>query len=281
MTKKTLKNEKSTLVRKLKEQDNANSKGFHYRWRHTGEMRGSGIKTRLFCEKAALGELHLMSEAQHAEFLAGWYRNDVKVIYEHVALDRDKTQRAAASIDVPHPIYPRIGYAAVLSTDLVYVTERGALHNREAKSVKSYSRRTEGRLTRSQRIEQKTWEADGASYSVVRANGMHASCSKNLAWIFRAYNDTYKRKLSDGEIVAQHEFLRLVRRQKGMRVIEACRLIDRTFALAAGSGVRAFRQLAGAKLLAFDLTVLDPLNLRLEEIWRPKPDKERTLGRSS
>ncbi|MEX3640270.1 heteromeric transposase endonuclease subunit TnsA [Paraburkholderia sp. BR14320] len=275
MTKQALKNEKATLARKLKEQAKANSEGFHYRWRHTGEMRGSGIKTRLYCEKAALGELHLMSAAQHAEFLEGWHRNDVKVIYEHVALDRDKTQRAAASINVRHPFYPRIGDAAVLSTDLVYVTERGALHNREAKSVRSCGRRTEGRLTRSQRIEQKTWEADGASYSVVRANGMHASRSRNLDWIFRAYNDMLRRKLSDGEVAAQHEFLRLVRRQKGMRVIEACRLIDRTLALAAGSGVRAFRQLAGTQLLAFDLTVLDPLNLCLEEIWRPNLTKQQ------
>jgi hypothetical protein len=261
---------KGTLARKLKEQALAKEKGSHQRWQHTRDKPRSGIKTRLVCNKAAGGELHLLSEAEHAEFLEGWYRPDVKVIYDQVALDRDKTQKAAASINVAHPFYRNLGEPAVLSTALVYITERGVAHNREARSVKS-TRAKRGDLTRSQLIERKAWEDDGASYCVVRANGMHARRSINLAWIFRAHNDTVGRPLSDVEIVAQRELLRLVRRRKEMWVIDACRLVDRVVGLPAGSGVRAFRQLAGARRLAFCLDVSDPLNIRLGEIWRPKP----------
>jgi TnsA endonuclease C terminal len=270
MTTRTLRMRKGTLARKLKELAVAKSKGMHYRWLHTRDMPGSGIKTRLACEKAALGEMHLLSEGEHAEFLEGWYRGDVEVIYEQVALDRDKTQRAAASINVVHPIFRYLREPAVLSTDLVYVTERGSIRSREARSVKSARVGTKGEMTRSQLIEQKTWEDDGASYSVVWANGMHAPRSKNLAWIFRAHNDTVGRKLSDTEIAAQRELIYLVRRRKDMRVIDACGHVDQTLVLPAGSGVRAFRQLAGAKRLAFALNVSDPLEIRLVEIWQPK-----------
>ncbi|MHB9833322.1 TnsA endonuclease C-terminal domain-containing protein [Paraburkholderia terrae] len=270
MTTRKLRIRKGTLKRKLKEQAIANDRGFHQRWQHTRDMPGSGIKTRLVCNKAASGELHLMSEAEHSEFLEGWYRQDVKVIYDQVALDREKTQRAAASINVPHPFYRHLDEPAVLSTSLVYVTERGGTHNREARSVRSISIGKEVEPTRSQLIERQTWEDDGASYSMVRANGMHARRSKNLAWIFRAHNDTVGRKLSDAEIAAQHKLLRFVRQHTEMRVIDACRLVDRTTELPTGSGARAFRQLTGAKKLAFDLDVSDPLNLRLGEVWRPK-----------
>jgi hypothetical protein len=99
---------------------------------------------------------------------------------------------------------------------------------------------------------------------------MHARRSQNLAWIFRAHNDTVGRTLSDVEMAAQNQLLRFVRQKKEMRVIDACRLVDRTTKVPAGSGVRAFRQLTGAKKLAFDLNVSDPLDLRLDEVWRPK-----------
>ncbi|SAL04999.1 Transposon Tn7 transposition protein TnsA [Caballeronia calidae] len=269
MTTGTSRIRKGTLTRKLKEQAIANDKGSHQRWQHTRDRPGCGIKTRLVCSKAAGGELHSLNEAEHAEFLEGWYRSEVKIIYDQVALDRNKTQRAAASINVAHPVYQHLGELAVLSTCLVYITEQGATYHREARSVKSTRGSKKGELTRSQLIERKTWEDEGASYTVVRAHGMHARRSRNLAWIFRAHNDTVGRKLSDAEVAAQHALLRLVRRQKEMRVIDACGLVDRTLQLQLGSGVRAFRQLAGAKRLAFDLDVSDPLSLRLAEIWRP------------
>ncbi|MGF6506271.1 TnsA endonuclease C-terminal domain-containing protein [Paraburkholderia sp. 32] len=271
MTKHTVRTRKGTLVRKLKEQALARETGSHQRWQHTRDKPGSGIKTRLACNKAAGEELHLLSEAEHAEFLEGWYRRDVKIIYDQVALDRDKTQRAAASINVAHPFYRHLGEPAVLSTALVYITARGATRNREARSVRSTRRGQEDKLTRAQLIERKTWEDDGASYSVVRAKGMHAHRSRNLAWLFRAHNDTVDRKLSDAELAAQRELLRLVRVQKEMRVLDACRRVDGMLGLPPGSGVRAFRQLAGARRLAFDLDVSDPLKIRLDEIWRPKP----------
>jgi hypothetical protein len=269
MARRTSRIRKGILVRKLREQARAKETGRHQRWQHTRDVPGSGIKTRLACSKAAGGELHLLSEAQHAEFLEGWYRRDVKVIYDQVALDRDQTQRAAASIDVSHPVYPHLGEPAVLSTCLVYITERVATLRREARSVGSAFSRNGGELTRSQRIEQKTWEDEGASYSVVRPDGMHACRSKNLAWIFRAHSDTVGRPLSDAEVAAQRALLGLVRRQAGMLVIDACRTVDRTPGLPLGSGVRAFRQLAGARQLAFDLDLSDPLNIRLADLWQP------------
>jgi hypothetical protein len=269
MTTRTLRIRRGTLARKLKELGIAKRTGMHYRWFHTRDMPGAGIKTRLTCNKAALGEMHLLSEGEHAEFLEGWYRDDVKVIYEQVALDRDKTQRAAAAVNVVHPTFPHLREPAVLSTDLVYVTEQGTFHSREARSIKSSLISKSGELTRSQQIEQKTWQDDGVSYLVVRANGMHARRSKNLAWIFRAHNDTVGRKLSEAEIAAQRELVHLVRMRKDMRVTEACSHIDQTLALPAGCGARAFRQLAGAKRLAFDLNVSDPLDIQLDQIWQP------------
>ncbi|TDN64016.1 TnsA endonuclease C-terminal domain-containing protein [Paraburkholderia sp. BL10I2N1] len=270
MTTDALRIRKGTLSRKLKEQTNAKESGLHQRWLHTRDRPGAGIRTRLVCDKAAGGELHLLSEAEHAEFLEGWYRHDVKIIYDQVALERDKTQRAAASINVAHPFYRQLGEPAVISTALVYLTEHGTTHKREARSVRSSSTNKPRKRTRSQLIEQKTWEDDGASYSAVRANGMHARRSKNLAWIFRAHNDTVGRSLSDFEKAAQRELLHLVRWRKELRVIEACGLVDRTRGLPAGSGVQAFRQLAGAKRIAFDFDVSDPLDLKLGEVWRPK-----------
>ncbi|CAD6560129.1 TnsA endonuclease C-terminal domain-containing protein [Paraburkholderia sabiae] len=270
MTTDALRIRKGTLARKLKEQASAKEKGSHQRWLHTRDRPGAGITTRLVCDKAAGGELHLLSEAEHAEFLEGWYRRDVKVIYDQVALDRDKTRRAAASINVAHPFYRHLDEPSVFSTALVYLTGQGVTLNREARSIRSTRSGKNGELTRSQLIEKKAWEDDGVSYFVVKANGMHARRSKNLAWIFRAHNDTIGRDLSDVEMGAQRELLRLFRLRKEMRVIDACGLADRTLHLSVGSGVRAFRQLAGARQLTFDLDVSDPLELRVAEISRSR-----------
>ncbi|CAE6872697.1 Transposon Tn7 transposition protein TnsA [Paraburkholderia domus] len=269
MTTRTLRMRKGTLARKLKEQERARTAGIYLRWYHTRDMPGSGTKTRLACEKGAAEELHLMSDAEHAAFLEAWWRSSVVTIFDQMALDREKTQRAAASLNLDHPTYCGTREPAVLSTDLVLLIRSGKAHGREAVSVKAAQPGETVPLTRSQEIERKTWENEGAIYRAVTAHGMHADLSKNLAWIFRAHNDTVGRQLSDAELVARREFLRLFRRRKDIRVIDACNYIDHTLALPSGSGVRAFRQLAGSKSLAFNLSVSDPVDLKLDEIWRP------------
>jgi hypothetical protein len=259
-----------TVHRKQKEQESAKDKGIYLRWFHTRDVPGSGIKTRVACEKAAAGELHLRSAAEHAAFLKAWYRDDVVTIFDQYPLDREKTQRAALQLNIDHPRYDGRSELAVLSTDLVFNVRCGSTYIREANSVKSTRSNREGTLTRMQLIEERTWKNEGAAFRVVTANGMHANWSKNLSWIFRAHNDTVGRQLSDSELIARREFLHLFRKRKEMRVIDACRYIDRTFELASGSGAQAFRQLAGAKLLAFNLHVHNPIQLRLGEVWRPK-----------
>jgi hypothetical protein len=261
MTTRTLAMKKGTLRRKLKEQEKAKKDGVHLRWFHTRDMPGSGIKTRLVCEKAAANELHLMSEAEHAAFLEAWWRDEVKTIRDQYALDRDKAQRAALSINVHYPKYAGRKEPAVLSTDLVLTIERGNSYGREAVSVKSVRPGRKATLTRGQLIEKKTWEDEGAVYKPVTFEGMHANRSKNLAWIFRAHNDTVGRQLSVSELAAQKGLLRVLRRRKEMRVVDACRYVDSKFHLPPGSGVQAFRQLAGRKVLAFDLNASDPVRL--------------------
>ncbi|EUC18708.1 UNVERIFIED_ORG: TnsA endonuclease-like protein [Burkholderia sp. CF145] len=270
MTTRTLRMRKATLARKLKEQELARKAGIHLRWYHTRDMPGSGTKTRLACEKGATEELHLMSEAEHAAFLDAWWRRDVVTIYDQNALDTEKTQRAAVSIGIEHPRYDGRGVPAVLSTDLVLNVKTVNSYGREAVSVKSVRSGGTASLTRSQEIERKTWENEGATYRAVTVNGMHTNRSKNLGWIFRAHNDTVGRQLSDAELVAQREVLRIFRARKDVRVIDACNYIDRAHGLPTGSGVQAFRQLAGCKSLAFDLNVSDPVVLKFDQIWRPR-----------
>ena len=269
MTTRTLAMKKGTLHRKLKEQEKAKKDGVYRRWLHTRDMPGSGIKTRLVCEKAAAGELHLMSEAEHAAFLEAWWRDDVETIFDQYALDRNEARRAALAINIDYPTYAGRTEPAVLSTSLLLTTVRGKTHGREAVSVKSV-RPGELTLTRRQLIERKTWEDEGAVYKPVAFEGMHANRSKNLTWIFRAHNDTVGRQLSASELTAQKELLRILRKQKEMRVVDACRYVDSTFQLPSGSGVQAFRQLAGRKALAFDLNASDPVQLRAGDVWTPK-----------
>jgi hypothetical protein len=267
---KTLRMNAGTLHRKLKEQERAKRAGRYLRWIHTRDMSGSGIKTRLVCEKAAGDELHLMSEAEHAAFLEAWWRNEVTTIFDQYALDREKTQRAALSINVGHPTYGSRIDPAVLSTDLVLIVRSGKTYRWQAISVTSA--RDDGRkaLTRTQLIEQRTWKNEGALFEAVALNGMHSSRSKNLAWIFRAYNDTVGRQLTASELTAQGALLRILRKRKDMRVVDACRYVDSTYQLPSGSGVQAFRQLAGRKALAFDLDVSDPVRLLSRDVWQPK-----------
>ncbi|TAL98769.1 MAG: heteromeric transposase endonuclease subunit TnsA [Paraburkholderia sp.] len=269
MTTRTLRMRKTTLARKLKEQELAKKTGIHLRWYHTRDMPGSGTKTRLACEKGAADELHLMSEAEHAAFLEAWWRRDVVTIYDQYALETEKTQRAAASLGIDHPRYAGRDIPAVLSTDLVLNVQTGNSYGREAVSVKAARSGGTVSLTRSQEIERKTWENEGATYRAVTAHGMHANRSKNLGWIFRAHNDTVGRQLSDAELAAQREVLRIFRARKDMRIIDACNYIDRAHGLPTGSGVQAFRQLVGSKSLAFDLNVSDPVDLKFDQIWRP------------
>jgi hypothetical protein len=242
---------KRTLARKLAEQEMAKKTGGYARWYHTRDMPGSGIKTRLVCEKGAAAELHLMSEAEHDQY----------------ALDRKKTRRAAASLNLDHPTYGGTSEPAVLSTDLVLVTRRGNLYGREAWSVKSTAPDGTAPLTRSQEIERRTWEDEGASYKAVTAHGMHANRSKNLAWIFRAANETVGRDLGGEEVKARRGIQSAIRQRRPVSVIEACRYVERLLGLPAGSGIRAFRQLAGEKRIRFDLNVADPLQLRLDDVW--------------
>jgi len=266
VTSRTLKMRQRTLARKLAEQRRATDTGEYVRWFHTRDMPGAGIKTRIVCEKAAADELHLMSEAEHAAFLEAWWRPDVVTIFDQYALDRKKTRRAAASINLDHPTYSCSREPAVLSTDLVLVTRSGNSYAREAWSVKSASPDGTARLTRSQAIERRTWLDEGASYKAVTAHGMHANRSKNLAWIFRAVNETVGRALSGEEIAARRAILRVIRERRPMSMLEACRTVDRMLALPAGSGATAFRQLAGEKLVRFDLEAGDPLQLRVGDI---------------
>jgi hypothetical protein len=270
MSTRTLRMKMRTLHRKLKEQENAKKTGIYLRWIHTRDMPGSGIKTRLVCEKAAADELHLMSEAEHAAFLEAWWRDEVKTIFDQYALDREKTQRAALSINIDHPTYTVRTEPAVLSTDLVLILKRGKTYKRVAISVKSARSDGTTTLTPTQLIERRTWEDEGAIYKAVALNGMHVNRSKNLGWVFRAYNDTVGRQLSASEITAQRELLRILRKRKDMRVVDACRYVDSTFQLPSGSGVQAFRQLVGRKALAFDLNVSDPVRLLSGDVWKPK-----------
>ncbi|WP_322092523.1 TnsA endonuclease C-terminal domain-containing protein [Paraburkholderia bannensis] len=260
---------KTTQERKLKELRQAQKDGVHYRWIGTRDIPGVGTKTRLYCAKAELGEVHLLSEGEHAELLEGWFRDDVEIIYDQVPLDTEKTMRAAAQVRVEHPMLFNGKTPSVLSTDLVYVvsTKKGT-YQREARSVKA-TRSAKHTLTRLQQIEKKTWEDEGALFVSVTANGMHANRSKNLAWLFRMANDVLGRELSDDEVSAQRELLRVIRKREKMRVLEACRYVEKIADLPAGSGVRAFRQLAAAKRIAFDLNVQDPLEVLVEDIWRP------------
>ncbi|AJY40855.1 TnsA endonuclease C-terminal domain-containing protein [Burkholderia humptydooensis] len=267
MTTRTLRMHKTTLARKLAEQERANKTGSYARWYHTRDMPGSGIKTRLVCEKGAAGELHLMSEAEHAAFLEAWWRSDVVTIFDQYALDRKKTRRAAAALNLDHPAYGGTSEPAVLSTDLVLITRRGNLYGREAWSVKSTALGGTASLTRSQEIERKTWEDEGATYKAVTAHGMHANRSKNLAWIFRAANETVGRDLDGEEMKARRAIERSIRQRRPVSVIDACRDVERLLGLPAGSGIRAFRQLAGEKRIRFDLNIADPLQLRLDDVW--------------
>jgi len=266
MSSGTLAMRKGTLARKLAEQARANKAGEYRRWIHTRDMPGSGVKTRLFCEKAPADEVHLMSEAEHAVFLEAWWRSDVVAILEQYALNRDKTQRAAAELNIDHPTYRRTGEPAVLSTDLVLLVQSGNSYHREVLSVKGGGPRGIRPLTRSQEIERRTWENEGARYKAVAVYGMHADRSKNLAWIFRAANDMLGRDLSEAELTAQRALYQLVRRCPSMSVMEACREVDRSLAIPAGSGVRAFRQLAATKRIRFDLDTVDPLGIRLADV---------------
>ena len=267
MTTRSLRMHKRTLARKIAEQERAKKAGEYVRWYHTRDMPGSGVKTRLVCEKGAADEVHLMSEAEHAAFLEAWWRSDVVTIFDQNPLDRKKTRRAAASLNLDHPTYSGTNEPAVLSTDLVLVTRTANLYRREAWSVKSASPHGIAPLTRSQEIERRTWEDEGASYKAVTAHGMHANRSKNLAWIFRAANDMVGRHLRDEEVAARRAIQRVIRNRRPMSVIEACRHVDRLLALPAGSGIRAFRQLAGEKRIRFDLDAPDPLQLRLEDVF--------------
>jgi hypothetical protein len=270
MSSRTLGMRVGTLHRKLKEQENAKKAGVYQRWLHTRDMPGSGIKTRLVCTKAAAEELHLMSEAEHAAFLEAWWRDDVKTIYDQYALDRDQSRRAALAINIDYPTYDGRAEPAVLSTDLVLIVARGEKYGREAISVKSARSDGATALTKSQLIERETWENEGAVYKAVAFNGMHGNRSKNLAWIYRAYNDTVGRQLSASEVTAQKELPRVLRSRKDMRVIDVCRYVDSKFQLPSGSGVQAFRQLAGRKALAFDLNARDPVRLLCGEVWKIK-----------
>ncbi|MFM0630849.1 TnsA endonuclease C-terminal domain-containing protein [Paraburkholderia xenovorans] len=270
MSTKTVKMKMNTIHRKLKEQEDARKAGIYLRWIHTRDMPGSGIKTRLVCEKAAADELHLMSEAEHAAFLEAWWRADVETIYDHQALDREKTQRAALCINIDHPTYVGRTEPVVLSTDLVLNVRRGSTYKKEAISVRSLRIDVSTTPTRAQLIERRTWEDEGAIFKAVAFHGMHKNRSRNLAWIFRAHNDTVGRQLSASELKAQSELIRILRSRRDMRVVDACRYVDSKLQLPSGSGVQAFRQLAGRKALAFDLTTSDPVRLLIGDIREPK-----------
>jgi hypothetical protein len=269
---------KGSLDRKLAEQEKAKKAGKYLRWFHTRDMPGAGTKTRLACEKSASEELHLMSEAELAVFLEAWWRPSVVTICDQHALDRKKTQRAAALLSIDHPTYSGRGEPAVLSTDLVLFTRHENSYGREALSVKWAPSGRKRSLTPLQEIERKTWEDDGVTYRAVTAHGMHGNRSKNLAWIYRAANDMVGRDLSEQEVAAQREFHRLIRRRRPMSVLEAARHVDSSLALLDGSGVRAFRQLAGIKRIRFDLDATDPLLIRLENIWCCPKRKALTPG---
>ncbi|CAH2897748.1 MAG: hypothetical protein PCALPYG88_2051 [uncultured Paraburkholderia sp.] len=263
MTSRTLRMRPSTRRRKLKEQEVARTEGRHERWIGTRDMPGVGIKTRLTSTKTDLREIHLLSAGEHAVFLELWWAKHVLTIYDQVWHESVKTRRAAAEIGVAHPSYPGSGDAVDLSTDLVAVTSRNGKLGRKAFSVKPASFSETG-LTPKQRIEQQTWKNEGVEFEAVFTEGMHATRSKNLAWLLRAANDVAAHGVTRTEMVAQRELHRRLRRRCDVCVIDACRAVERSSGLPLGSGMRAFRQLAAARHIRFDLDAIEPAQIPVQ-----------------
>jgi hypothetical protein len=266
MTSRTVRMRPTTQERKLKEQEVAKREGRYERWIGTRDMPGVGIKTRLTCEKAPLREIHLLSAAERAVFLELWWSDVVKAIFDQWALDREKTKRAAAAADLDHPTYTPDGEPLVLSTDLVAYTEIDGKAGRKAVSVKSKANFEKVGMTPRQRIEQQTWCADGVPFEVAVAHGMHASRSKNLAWLLRAENDMAGRELSAAEVLAQRELLSRLKRRDDRLVMDACEAVDRLLSLESGTASKAFRQLAAKRRISFELNAIAPSRLPVNAI---------------
>ncbi|WP_321791755.1 TnsA endonuclease C-terminal domain-containing protein [Caballeronia sp. J97] len=266
MTSRTLEMRRLTIARKLREVEAGNQEGRHTRWISTRDMPGSGIKTRLTSMKTHLREVHLNSSAEHAAFLELWWDQSVLTVFEQVMIPTQESRPAALEVSVDHPTYTVGGDPVILSTDLVAVIERDGKVSKTAHSVKSakaYRRR--GPSPR-QKIEQRYWERQGHKFKIVIANGMHASRSKNLAWLLRCENDMADRTLTEEEGAAQRELVRRLRKRLDVVVLEACRKVDKALSLPPGSGARAFRQLATTRKIRFDLDAIDPIRLSVEEI---------------
>ncbi len=265
MTSRTLRMRPSTRRRKLKEQEVAGKEGRHERWIGTRDMPGVGIKTRLTSPKTELREIHLLSAGEHALFLELWWARDVLTIYDQVRLDTGATRRAAAEVGIEHPHYPDSGDAVDLSTDLVAITSVHGKLERKAFSVKAASFSETG-LTPKQRIEQQAWSNAGVKFEAVYAKGMHATRSKNLAWLLRAANDVAAHGLTEREIATQRELYRRLCRRCEAYVIDACKAVERLAGLPLGSGMRAFRQLAAFRHIQFDLEAPEPGKILVESL---------------
>lgn len=243
-----------TLSRRLAQRMDDGSGKPHHPWVETNDISSRGFQTRMYCVKTAR-VLHLHSECERAAALEAWWRRDVLDIQEQKALATEKTCRAAAFLELPHPVYQKLRKPAVISTDLLLVCRRDGKFRYEAQAIKQFSGELGSRAQRLLAIEQEVWRRDGVDWKLVMARGMHAQRSRNLAWLQQCENEMCARVASGIDIESREKLLMRLKRRVDWRVIDACRAVDEESGYEFGTSARAFRQLLVLRHIEADLNV--------------------------
>ena len=201
---------------------------------------------------------HLMSNNELAYFyILDWSESVTDIREQYPLIDLELAVEIAAQSGIKYPTDNMSGYPYVLTCDFMITTSGG----HKARTIKMTSELNDFRTLEKLEIERRYWLEQGVDWKIVTEREISFQKAKNIEWLYTAQESNEFSGTSEQK--AQDKILRLYR-GNNYSVLEAARIVECEFLLAAGMGLQLFKQLVLNKVIAMELNT--PLDLNAKGV---------------
>lgn len=200
---------------------------------------------------------HLLSDIERSLFYMLDWEDSVADIREQFPLDRSLTTQIADSCGIPHPRFPGVSTAMVMTTDFLVDVWKDGKQIQTAYAVKSGKDLDHSRTIDKLEIERIYWENKGVDWCIVTPSVLPSQLIRNIEWIhsFHQLND-----LSEPHSGLYQDSARRMLAQIGkspwMLLHQFCEDMDTRFGLRSGDSLMLFRHLLAVKAILCDMNTL-------------------------
>jgi hypothetical protein len=198
---------------------------------------------------------HLLSNLEHAAFLASEFSEEVVDIREQFPLlPRGKAQAIASTLGIRYPLYPKTSLPVVMTTDLLLtVREANGSHKQVAWSVKYAKDLADLRTIEKLQVEKEFWNSQGVEWSIVTEEQFTIDLINNLVVLRKFANipkSLLQSDLVDGFLIRLEQCS-----GHGWRTDAALRKIASRLYIPYGDAKKLYHYLIWSKRIKLDLAV--------------------------